>query len=143
MEKGYRLWGSDMNADYTPFEAGLDKFVKLDKSDFIGRDALVEQQRVGVRHRLVTLVVDCDDAIPLGDESIRSGDEAVGYISAAERGHVVDEVLAHAYLPLELSEPGTSVEIDILGQWRSAEVVTPPRYDPPTNLRSSHDDHTV
>ncbi len=127
MEKGYRLWGSDMSAQYTPLEAGLDKFVKLDKGDFIGRNALVEQQRVGVTQRLVTLVVDCDEAIPLGDESIRSGDEAVGYISAAERGHVVGEVIAHAYLPIALTAPGTTVEIDVLGSWRPAVVATTPR----------------
>ena len=130
MEKGYRLWGSDMNAEFTPFEAGLTGFVKLDKGDFIGRQALVDQRQAGLTRQLVTLVVDCADAIPLGNESIQSGAEVVGYVSAAEHGHVVHEVLAHAYLPVGLSAPGTTVEVDVLGEWCSAEVVTTPRLDP-------------
>lgn len=130
MEKGYRLWGSDMNADFTPFEAGLTAFVKLDKGDFVGRQALIDQRLSGVTRKLVTLVVDCADAIPLGNEAIRSGTEVVGYVSAAEHGHVVDEVLAHGYLPVALSEPGTAVEVDVLGTWRSAAVVSTPRFDP-------------
>ena len=47
LEKAYRLWGADMSADYTPLEAGLERFVKLDKGDFVGRDALLRQREAG------------------------------------------------------------------------------------------------
>ncbi len=45
MEKSYRMWGSDMTPDYTPFETGLDRFVRMNKGPFIGREALREAAR--------------------------------------------------------------------------------------------------
>ena len=95
MEKAYRLWGADISADFTPWEAGMDMFVKLDKGDFIGRDALVRQKEEGITRSLACITVDCGDAIPLGNEAIRTLDgEVVGYVSAAEHGHVIGEVIA-------------------------------------------------
>src|ERR1700694_5848238 len=57
MEKSYRMWGSDMTTDYTPFEAGLDRFVRMNKGAFIGREALEKQRARGVPHRFITLEV--------------------------------------------------------------------------------------
>jgi dimethylglycine dehydrogenase len=131
LEKAYRLWGADISADFTPLEAGLDTFVKLDKGDFIGRDALVRQKEEGIERSLACLTVECGDAIPLGNEAIRTpGGEVVGYVSAAEHGHVVEKVIALAYLPVALSAPGTDLEIDVLGDWCAARVVEAPLFDP-------------
>jgi dimethylglycine dehydrogenase len=132
MEKAYRLWGADISADFTPLEAGLDMFVKPDDRDFIGRDALARQRDDGLERSLACLTVGCDDAIPLGDEAIRpaGGGDVVGYVSAAERGHVVDEVIALAYLPVALAGPGTALEVDVLGRWCHATVVRAPLFDP-------------
>lgn len=135
MEKAYRLWGVDMSPDFTPLEAGMEMFVKLDKGDFIGRDALVRQQEEGIARSLACMTVECADAIPLGSEGIRTPDgEVVGYVSAAEHGHVVEKVIALAYLPVPLASVGTALEIDVLGQWRPATVVQSPLFDP-TNER--------
>jgi len=135
IEKGYRLWGSDMNADYSPLEAGLESFVDFDKGDFIGRESLLAQLATGLTQRLATLVVECDDAIPLGGEAVRAvgsthGEKVIGYVSAAERGHVVGAVIAHAYLPTALTADGSAVQIDVLGEWLTAAVVNAPLYDP-------------
>jgi dimethylglycine dehydrogenase len=130
MEKAYRLWGVDMGPDYTPLETGMDPFVRRDKGEFIGREALVRQKEEGIARSLACLTVDCDDAIPLGNESIRKDGEVVGYVSAAEHGHVVGKVIALAYLPVELAAPGTSLEIDVLGEWCAATVVEAPPFDP-------------
>ena len=130
MEKAYRLWGVDMGPDYTPLETGMDPFVRRDKGEFIGREALVRQKEEGIARSLACLTVDCDDAIPLGNESIRKDGEVVGYVSAAEHGHVVGKVIALAYLPVELAAPGTSLEIDVLGEWCAATVVEAPLFDP-------------
>ncbi|MFQ5936843.1 MAG: FAD-dependent oxidoreductase, partial [Acidiferrobacterales bacterium] len=62
IEKSYRMWGQDLTTEYSVFEAGLDRFVHLDKGDFAGRDALIKQQQNGVPQRFVTLAVDADDA---------------------------------------------------------------------------------
>lgn len=130
MEKAYRLWGADISADFTPLEAGLNMFVKLDKGEFIGREALIRQEEEGISRSLACITVECGDAIPLRSEVIRSVDgEVVGYVSAAEHGHVVGKVIALAYLPVALAVPGTTLEIGVLGRWLPATVVEAPLFD--------------
>ncbi|MEE3326686.1 MAG: FAD-dependent oxidoreductase [Myxococcota bacterium] len=130
LEKAYRLWGVDMSADYTPLEAGMERFVALDKGDFIGRDALVRQQEAGPEQGLACLVVDSTDADPHGEEPVRAGDELIGYVAAGGYGYVVEKTIALAYLPSAYLEPGTRVEIEMLGERVPAEVVAQPLYDP-------------
>ncbi|MGE5461011.1 MAG: GcvT family protein [Solirubrobacterales bacterium] len=130
LEKGYRLWGADISADFTPLEAGLERFVDVDKGDFIGRDALVRQREEGIRRSLACLTVETADALPHGAEPVLAGDRAVGFVSAADRGHVVGATIALAYLPLELATPGTALEVEILGERRPAVVVQAPLFDP-------------
>src|SRR4029077_13018056 len=77
LEKAYRLWGADMSADYTPLEAGLDRFVAFDKGDFVGREALVAR-RPSIR--LSTLVVDADAADAHGYEPVLTDGELISYV---------------------------------------------------------------
>jgi glycine cleavage system aminomethyltransferase T len=79
---------------------------------------------------LACLVVETADALPHGDEPVLAGDRVVGYVSCADRGHVVGATIAHAYLPLELAEPGTRLTVEVLGEPRPAEVMTSPLFDP-------------
>ncbi len=130
LEKAYRLWGADLSADWTPLEAGLERFVDFDKGDFLGRDALVAQRERGVERRLACLAVDADDADCHGSEPIRAGDELVGYVAAGGYGHVVEESIALAYLPVDYATPGTTLRVQILGDRRPARVVDTPLYDP-------------
>lgn len=129
MEKGYRLWGADIGPEFTPLEAGLERFVAFDKGGFIGREALLRQREEGIRRTLACLVVETADALPHSDEPVLQGERVVGYVACAERGHVVGATIAHAYLPVELGRIGTRLEVEILGERRPAEVVTSPLYD--------------
>jgi dimethylglycine dehydrogenase len=108
----------------------MERFVSLDKGDFIGRDALLRQQERGVERRLACLVVDADDADPHGYEPVLAGDEMIGYVAAGGYGHTVEKTIALAYLPKAFVEPGTGLEVKILGARRSARVVEQPLYDP-------------
>lgn len=133
LEKGYRLWGVDITPQYTPLEAGLERFVRLDKGDFIGRDALVRQAAEGVRQRLVTVRIDldpADDLFPRGGEPVLARGQLVGYLRAAHPGHAVGMTLGLAYLPVELAAPGTALEIEILGASRPGGVIGTPAWDP-------------
>jgi dimethylglycine dehydrogenase len=133
LEKGYRLWGADISALYTPLEAGLERFVRLDKGDFIGRDALVRQQEDGVRQRLVTVRIDLDegdDLFPRGGEPVYADGDLVDYLRAAHPGHSVGMTLGLAYLPVAVAAPGTPLEIEILGVRRPGAVIESPVYDP-------------
>jgi dimethylglycine dehydrogenase len=127
LEKGYRLWGVDMSADYTPLEAGLERFVAFDKGDFVGRDALLAREPA---IRLCTLVVDADDADAHGYEPVYVDGELVSYVMAGGFGHTVGESIALAYLPLEHAHEGNDVELEILGGRRRARVVADAVYDP-------------
>src|ERR1700746_2375919 len=71
LEKGYRVWGSDITPEDSPFEAGLGVAVKLDKGEFIGRDALLERQEP--ERRLACLVLQDPRAVALGSEPVRVG----------------------------------------------------------------------
>jgi dimethylglycine dehydrogenase len=127
LEKGYRLWGADMSADYTPFEAGLERFVAFDKGDFVGREALLTREP---RIRLVTLTVDADGADAHGYEPVYVEGELTTYVMAGGYGHTVGRSIALAYLPIAHAIEGTAVEVEILGERRPAQVVADALYDP-------------
>jgi dimethylglycine dehydrogenase len=131
LEKAYRLWGADMSADYTPLEAGLERFVAFDKVEFIGRDALVRQRdEGGPRIRLSCLVVDADGADAHAYEPVYADGELLSYVMAGGYGHVVEQSIALAYLPIAHAAPGTELEVEILGERRPAQVAEQPLHDP-------------
>ena len=130
IEKSYRMWGQDLTTEYSALEAGLDRFVRLDKGEFVGREALVRQRRDGVPQRFVTLAVEADDADALGNEPIYRDGRLVGRATAGAYGHAVKKSLALAYVEPEAAAPGTALEIEILGDRRAAEVIEPSPHDP-------------
>ena len=129
MEKGYRLWGADMTGQDTPFEAGLNQFVCLDKGDFIGREALLKQKEVGISRSLVCMTIDEGQIVPHGWEPILHKDQVLGYVTSGEYGHCVQKSILMAYLPTDYSKPGTKLEVEILGERVPATVVETPIYD--------------
>jgi dimethylglycine dehydrogenase len=130
LEKAYRLWGSDMSADYTPLEAGMGRFVDFEKGDFIGRDALLRQRQRGLERGLACLVVNAEDADPHGYEPILDGRERIGYVASGGYGHTVEKTIVLAYLPAAYLESGAELTVEILGERRPARVVEQPLYDP-------------
>jgi dimethylglycine dehydrogenase len=130
LEKGYRLWGADMSADWTPLEAGLQRFVKLDKGNFIGRDALAEQAERGVARKLACIVLERDDLIPFGGEAVFHGGQPVGYLMSAGYGPTVQATIGYAYLTTELAAPGTALSVELLGELVAARVESEPLFDP-------------
>jgi len=137
LEKGYLVLGGEITSERTPIEAGQGRFVDFGKGDFLGRQALLDQKRAGVTHRLALLVVDADDADCIGDEPVYIGDEIIGRIASGGYGHYVGKSLAMGYIDAEAAKPGTKVEIAVLGDRRPAETVSIPLYDPRNeNLRT-------
>ena len=129
LEKGYRVWSSDITPDETPFEAGLGFAVALDKGDFIGRDALVVAKAAGPRKRLRCLVLDDPRSVCLGNEPVRIGGEIVGRVTSGGYGFSVGRSIAFAYLPPDAAI-GTRGEVDVFGEWVGFEVVKEPLWDP-------------
>jgi dimethylglycine dehydrogenase len=136
MEKSYRMWGSDLTSDYTPFEAGLERFVRMGKGPFIGREALERQLAKGVPHRFVTLEVhDVADADPLGNEPLFDKQGAIiGRATSGYYGHVLQKSLAIGYLKSEAAQPGTQLGIEILGERKRATLLVDSPFDPDNHI---------
>ncbi|MEO5939853.1 MAG: aminomethyltransferase family protein, partial [Candidatus Limnocylindrales bacterium] len=130
LEKGYRVWSSDITPDETPYEAGLGFAVALDKGvDFVGRDALRAARSAGPRKRLRCLVLDDPRSVCLGNEPVRIGGAIVGRVTSGGYGYTVERSIAYAYLPPD-APIGTRGEIDVFGEWVGFEVMREPLYDP-------------
>ena len=127
LEKGYRVWGADITAGDTPYEAGLGFAVKLDK-DFLGKAALVEADEPERRLACVTLAD--GRAVALGSEPVCVGGEVVGRVTSGGYGYTIERSIAYAYVPVASTEPGTPVEIEIFGEWVEGEVAAEPLWDP-------------
>jgi len=131
LEKGYRVWSSDITPDETPFEAGLGFAVALDKEpDFLGRDALMAAKTAGPRKRLRCLVLDDPRSVCLGNEPVRVGGKVVGRVTSGGYGFAVERSIAYAYLPPDRSSIGTRGEVEVFGEWIGFEVAREPLYDP-------------
>ncbi len=116
--------------DYDPFEAGLERFVRLEKGDFTGRAALAARKARGTMQRFVPLIVDADDADALPSSIVFHGDECVGVVGSGGFGHRIGRSIALAYVRSDLAVPGTTLDIGILGTRYPATVATSPLYDP-------------
>jgi glycine cleavage system aminomethyltransferase T/glycine/D-amino acid oxidase-like deaminating enzyme len=131
LEKGYRVWSSDITPDETPYEAGLGFAVRLDKGvDFVGREALVAARAAGPGKRLRCLVLDEPRSIALGNEPVRVDGAIVGRVTSGGYGFAVERSIAYAYLPPDRAAIGTRGEVEVFGRWVGFEVVAEPLYDP-------------
>jgi dimethylglycine dehydrogenase len=131
LEKSYRMVGAELSIEYSVFESAMDRFVKLDKGDFLGRDALIAWQEAGINNMLVTLVVaGVEDADALGNNALLKDGEIVGRATGGGFGFRINESLALGMVRPDLAEPGTSLEIEILGKNYAATVVPESPFDP-------------
>jgi 4-methylaminobutanoate oxidase (formaldehyde-forming) len=131
LEKGYRYWSSEISPDYTPYEAGLGFAVKLDKGDFIGREALLEKKAAGLKRKLCCLTLADSRAVALGKEPIRTKDgKIISWVAAGGYGYSVGKSIVYAYLPIEFAKPGKELDVEFFGEQVGAVVVQSPLWDP-------------
>ncbi|MFH0778206.1 MAG: glycine cleavage system aminomethyltransferase GcvT [Candidatus Eisenbacteria bacterium] len=126
-EMGYCLYGNEIDGTTTPLEAGLGWTVKLDKSDFIGREALVAQKAAGLGRRLVGLEM-LDTAIPRKGYPVASRGREVGHVTSGTFSPSLEKGFALAYVRTEDAKPGTELFVSIRGRESRAVVTTLPFY---------------
>ncbi|MFC1465272.1 MAG: aminomethyltransferase family protein [Candidatus Brachytrichaceae bacterium NZ_4S206] len=156
IEKAFPLAGPDIPDDEsrTPFHVGLDRWIRFDKPDFVGREALLRVQEMGITERWVGLHVESEIAPRAGAavmsvseiapqrrvrksgarageaiESLGPGGQ-VGIVTSAARGHSVGKMLALAYVQTTHVFPGCQLMVDVEGEPRPAKVVPIPFFDP-------------
>ena len=130
MEKGFLHWKSDILTEFDPFETGLDRFVRMNKPDFVGKAALEARRAEGPRRKLVTLEILSNEAPAHGGASVMADGAVVGTVTSGDYGHRVGKNLAYAFVKPEFSDEGTDVGIDIIGSMTAAKVIAPCPYDP-------------
>jgi dimethylglycine dehydrogenase len=131
LEKSYRMVGTELSIEYSAYESAMDRFVKADKGDFLGRDALLASRDAGLNNLLVTLEVHgVDDADALGNNALLKGDEIIGRATGGGFGFRINKSLALGMVKPELARPGTALEIEILGKVYPATVVPDSPFDP-------------
>ena len=130
LEKGFVHWKAELLTEFDPYETGLDRFVRPDKGDFVGRAALMARAGRGPRRRLVTLRVDTRAAPAHGGASLMRDGKVVGTVTSGEWGHRVGLNLALAFVDADLSETGSRMTLDLCGALVDAQVIPPSPYDP-------------
>jgi dimethylglycine dehydrogenase len=126
-EKSYRAFGSELGRDATPLEAGLDRFVDLEK-DFRGKQAMLD---TGIRAKCVTLLIDGpDDTDPWGKEAITLNGEKVGRLTSGGYSVAFGKQIGMGYVRPDLAEVGTKLKVKIRLQEWDAVVAEDSPHDP-------------
>jgi dimethylglycine dehydrogenase len=132
MEKRFGTWFREFRPIYTPLEAGMDRYLKLDH-EFIGREALEAEMAHGPERALVYLEIDPDPDEPadvIGDEPIWHDGEVVGWVTSGAYAHYSARSLALGYVPAALARSGATFEVEIIGRRRPARLLDDPVFDP-------------
>ena len=129
IEKGYLYWSGDISPGDNPLEAGLGFCVDFSKDDFIGKNALLKIREAGLKTKLCGLTLDADCCL-FGGESVYKDGKIIDRIRSANHGYCANTDIALIYLPLEMSEPGTELEVEVMGKIIKAEVASMPIVDP-------------
>jgi dimethylglycine dehydrogenase len=130
IEKSFGSWAREYRPIYGPYEAGLGRFVDLNKGDFIGRAAAVEEKQSGGALRLVGFKVEAGDADAIGDEPIWHDGKVVGWVTSGAYGHRVGSSLALGYVPAAVASATDGFEIEIIGERHKATRLAGAAFDP-------------
>ena len=116
VEKGYRAWKGDLSTDYSLLEGGLDRFIRFEKPDFVGKAALLAEKQRGVKKRFVTLTLDTPGAADAPYmATIWQDGLVVGEVTSGAWGYRIGKSVALGMLRPDLCVPGGKVEVEIFG----------------------------
>ena len=124
------LYGHEISDTINVWEAGLDRFCKMEKAEFVGREALEKAKAVGVKRTLVGLEM-TERGIARDGYKVLGGGREIGYVTSGSPAPFLKRNIALAYVPPESSAIGTAVKVEIRGQGVGAVVVTTPFYKRP------------
>lgn len=131
VEKGYGSWSREYSPEYWPHEVGLDRLIKLDKPEFVGREAWLGLKDQEPREKLVMLSIDTTKADAAGGEPVftREG-EPCGRVSSGAYGHSIGKSLALAFIKTEHVNPEAEFDVAILGLPHKAKLLPEAPFDP-------------
>ncbi len=127
LEAGLPLHGNDIDAGTNPYEAGLGRFVDLDRDEYVARESLIRLRDAGPARRLVGFDV-VGRGIARQGHAIVAGDERVGEVTSGSYSPTLDRAIGMGYVREDLSDPGTPLHVDVRGRMVEAEVALLPFY---------------
>ena len=125
LEYAFRLYGNDMDENSHPLEAGLGWITKLDKGDFIGRDAILKAKEAGLKRKLVGFIIN-DRFVARHGFEVYSGDRKVGFVASGSPSPVLGKNIGLAYIDEGFNKIGNEIEIMIRDRKVKAEIVKTP-----------------
>jgi len=125
LEAGMALYGHELNEDVNPYEARLGRVVRLDKGEFVGRNALAAEAEQPPSRRLVGLSFD-SGAVPRAEYAVTRSGESVGQVTSGTFSPTLRHPIAMAYVDTQNTEPGTELSVEIRGAETPARVVSLP-----------------
>jgi len=138
VEKSYKLVGTELSIEYSPYESGLDRFIHPNKGNFIGLEALNKWREKGFQNKLVTMEVhNVTDADVLGNNPIYANDKVVGRATGGDFGFRLNKSIAIGMVKPELATTGQKLKIDILGKMHDVTILDESPYDPENKLLRS------
>ena len=131
IEKRFLAYGHELDSDVTPLEAGLD-FAVCWRKDFIGKEALLAEKARAPKTRIVSILLDDREAVPLGNEPVYLDGRIVGKTTSAAFGYRVQQPVALAAVDATAAIQGASlsVEVDLAGERFAGELTQAPAFDP-------------
>ena len=130
LEKGFLAWGGDITPDENPLEAGLGFATRMNKGNFVGRDAIKKSKDEGLKQVICSVLLDKDACILYGGEAVYHNGKSVARLRSGGYGHTIGKNIGFVYLPAELAKPGTKVEIDCFCEKFPGVVAPLCNYDP-------------
>jgi dimethylglycine dehydrogenase len=134
LEKGFLHWKADILTEFDPFETGLDKFVNMNKNEFIGKEALKNRQSKECLNKLVSLEISTKIAPAHGGATLSIKNKVIGTVTSGDWGHRINKNIAYAFIKSEYSSIGSEVFVDILGEKINAKIIESCPYDPNFNI---------
>ena len=135
LEKSYKLVGTELSIEYSPYESGLDRFIHPNKGKFIGLESLNKWREKGFKNKLVTMEIHkVDDADVLGNNPIYNNGKVVGRATGGDYGFRLDKSIALGMVKPDIATTGQKLQIDILGKMYDATILDESPYDPENNL---------
>ena len=126
-EAALPLYGQELTPEITPVEAGLGRFVKPNKGDFIGRDVLIEQMEAGPNRKLVGLEM-LDRGIPRTGYGVEADGKDIGFVTSGGMAPTLRKSLGLALIDRDYSNLGTEILIEMRGRAQKAKVIDTPFY---------------
>ena len=127
LEMGFALYGNDITADTHPLEARMGWLTKMDKEDFVGKEALEKVKENGLTRKLMGLQIDEPRKVPRSGYSVHTADgETIGHVTSGTQSITLGKGIALAYISLPYTEPGTDIFVKIRKDHIPATVVKPP-----------------